>query len=73
MIRLLSICLHVSIATPTTINTPVPPIDTDVGSPVFIKLLNTIGSPAINAINVEPKKVILFKILVIYFSLNVRK
>ena len=59
-----SSCLYVSKATPTTINNPVPPIDTDVGK--LVKLENIIGKPAITTKNVAPKTVNLVNTLVIY-------
>ena len=44
----------------------VPPRDTLLGKPVFMKLLNTIGNPATTAINTEPIKVILPITVLIY-------
>ena len=57
-------CLYTSSATPTTINNPVPPMVTDVGSDV--KLENIIGSPATIPRNNAPKTDNLFNTLVKY-------
>lgn len=60
-----SSCLYVSNATPTTINNPVPPIDTFVDKLVTFE--NIIGSPAIITKNDAPITVNLDNTLLRYF------
>ena len=61
-------CCTTSSATPTTIKSPVPPIETVVGK--LVKFENKIGIPAITTKNVAPKTVSLERTLLKCFLVS---